>query len=568
MKKIIPALLAVVLILLIGGFYFGQTLLDRYSYSREKADLNEYYGLTGPDDVAVMLNDSFIDVHAKMLDDACYLTLTDTHELLNSRFYYSEADNCLIYTTPDTVITAEIGQPSYTASDGTDGKEKHAIARKEGENLWLLIDFVARYSDFTWELFTKPNRLRLTTEWQSFEQADITRKTSLRLLGGVKSEVMRQLERGEHVTVLEQMETWTKVCTKDAMVGYVENKRLSAPVTVEAVAPESKQPEYTSISSDQPVVLAWHAVAGAAGNDTLDELIAATNAGEKNGLNTISPTWFSLSDNEGNINSFASASYVNKAHDKGVAVWAAVDNFNGDGDAAEVLSRRAYRSRLIDRLMEESDACGLDGINVDFEGIPADSGEDYIEFIRELSIACRKKQLVLSIDNYVPMGALNDHYNRKEQGIVADYVIVMAYDEHYKGSKEAGSVASIGFVEEGIRRTVDEVPAEKVIGGIPFYTRVWATRDGSVDSDALDMNSAQEWVSQREVQLSWDEETCQNYGEFTEKDGTLRQVWMEDAESIRTKITVMGTYHIAGVAAWRLGYEKPEIWSAIAQALG
>ena len=196
---------------------------------------------------------------------------------------------------------------------------------------------------------------------------------------------------------------------------------------------------------------------------------------------------------------------------------------------------------------------------MDFELIPSSSGEDYIEFIRELGIACRKNSLVLSVDNYVPMGNLNDHYDRAEQGVVADYVIIMGYDEHYAGSSEAGSVASIGYVENGIKRTVAEVPPEKVIGGIPFYTRVWATKDGEVSSNALSMPLAQEWVEQRGITLAWDDETCQNYGELTESDGTLRQVWIEDAESIRTKISVMRNYGIAGVAAWQLGQESPDI---------
>ncbi|MCR5178473.1 MAG: chitinase, partial [Lachnospiraceae bacterium] len=163
--------------------------------------------------------------------------------------------------------------------------------------------------------------------------------------------------------------------------------------------------------------------------------------------------------------------------------------------------------------------------------------------------------------------ALNDHYDRKEQGVVADYFVVMGYDEHYKGSEEAGSVASINYVDNGIRRTVAEVPPEKVIGGMPFYTRVWATKDGNVDSDALSMKSASEWVQERGVELTWDEETCQNYGEITDSDGTLRQIWMEDAQSISTKIAVMRGYGIAGVAAWQLGFETPEIWDVISTSL-
>ncbi|MBQ3789994.1 MAG: SH3 domain-containing protein [Lachnospiraceae bacterium] len=569
MKRIIPILIAVALILIVGALYGGGQVLERYSYSREYADLNEYFGVTGDGDIPILMNNEWIDVHARMVDGGCYLRHEDVDRLLNSRFYYGRADGTLVYTTPDTIITAKLGTDEWTSAGGSSdsGREKHVIAREDGETLWILMDYVERYSDFTWALYEEPYRIRISTEWKDFEQSGITKNTSLRVLGGVKSEILRDLKKGERVAVLERMETWSRVRTDDGFTGYVENKRLSEPIKAEGVAPASKQMEYSHITRDRQIVLAWHQIAGAAGNDTLGPMIAATNAGQVNGLNTISPTWFSLADDQGGINSFASTGYVTEAHAAGLEVWGLVDNFTGEGDSTEVLKYAATRANLIANLMDQAAQYDLEGINVDFEGVPASSGEDFIEFIRELSIPCRKEGIVLSVDNYVPMGSLNDHYDRAEQGVVADYIIVMGYDEHYKGSPEAGSVASIGYVEDGIRRTVSEVPAERVIGGMPFYTRVWSTKGNEVDSSALDMKSSADWVAERGVKLAWDDETCQNYGEITDGDGTLRQVWMEDAESIRTKIAVMGTYKIAGVAGWRLGFETPDIWEVIATSL-
>ena len=186
---------------------------------------------------------------------------------------------------------------------------------------------------------------------------------------------------------------------------------------------------------------------------------------------------------------------------------------------------------------------------------------NYIEFIRELSIPCRANGIVLSVDNYVPT-EYTAHYDRAEQGIVADYVIVMGYDEHYAGSPEAGSVASIDFVEEGIERTVEQVPAHKVINAVPFYTRIWETKGAELGSQAVGMAAAEEYVRAHNIALEWDEETCQNYGEYTE-DGSLFQVWLEDERSIEVKLNIMEKYQIGGVAGWRLGFEKPEIWDVI-----
>ncbi|MDE7285599.1 MAG: chitinase, partial [Lachnospiraceae bacterium] len=321
---------------------------------------------------------------------------------------------------------------------------------------------------------------------------------------------------------------------------------------------EYEEPEYTSLTRDYKINLGWHVVAGLAGNDTLDAVTANTK-----GLNVISPTWFKLSDNEGNFTSFASQSYVDKAHGMGLEVWGLVENieYKNSIDMYAILSSTTTRAKLIDGLINTALTYGLDGINVDFEQISMDCGEHYIEFIRELSIPCRANGIVLSVDNYVPTG-YTDHYNRQEQGVVADYVIIMGYDEHYAGSPEAGSVASINFVEEGIEKTVSQVPASKVINAVPFYTRIWETKDGALDSQAVGMEMAEEYVNAHNIQTEWNDETCQNYGEYTEG-GSLYQIWLEDESSMEVKLNIMEKYQIGGVACWRLGFEKPEIWDII-----
>lgn len=568
MKKAIPVLIAVALILLVGGFYAGQQLLEKYSYSSERADAAEYFGVRDDADVPILMAHELIEAHARLFDGHCYMTAADVDAILCSRFYAGEADQMLIYTMPTEMVYTRIGEKTWESTDGSSGTLDCPIARMENDTLYIALDYVQRFANFDYMLYRDPNRMLLFTEWVPEKRAPVNKDTSVRVRGGVKSEILTDLEKGDQVEILEELENWSKVQTEDGFIGYVENKRLSDPIEYQRIQSSPVEiPEYTSISKPYQINMVWHLVAGKSGNSTVESLVAATNAGAEGGLNTISPTWFCLSDDEGGITSFAEESYVNFAHSKGLEVWGMVDNFTGEGDGVKVLAHLTYRKALIDALIDEAQRVGLDGINVDFEAVPSSSGEDFIEFIRELSIACRKNKLVLSVDNYVPMGSLNDHYDRAEQGVVADYVIVMGYDEHYKGSPEAGSVASIGYVEDGIRRTVAEVPASKVIGGMPFYTRVWATSNGEIDSSALGMADAAQWVKDRGLTLTWDETTCQNYGEFKEKDGTLRQIWMEDAESIRTKVTVMETYDIAGVAAWQLGYETPDVWDVITAAM-
>ena len=303
--------------------------------------------------------------------------------------------------------------------------------------------------------------------------------------------------------------------------------------------------------------MAWHGVGSKEGNETLDAMLSQTK-----GVNVISPTWFTLVGNEGDFSSFATQSYVDKAHDRGIEVWALVGNVESvDVDMYEVLAGTTNRTHLIEGLINTALEYNLDGLNIDFENISLDAGEPFVEFIRELSIPCREHGIVLSVDNYVPMGH-TDHYNRAEQGLVADYVVIMGYDEHYSGSDEAGSVASISFVERGISDTVEQVPAEKVINGIPFYTRIWETAGTNISSQAVGMEMAQAYIREHGITTRWDEETCQNYGEFQSGD-SFCQVWLEDAESIRVKLNIMQKYEIAGVAEWKLGFEEPSVWDVI-----
>ena len=247
----------------------------------------------------------------------------------------------------------------------------------------------------------------------------------------------------------------------------------------------------------------------------------------------------------------------------GMEVWALIDNFDKDVSTYQTLSKTTSRTNLIRNLMTQVLKYDIDGINVDFEDVSYDAGEPFVQFLRELSIECRKEGIVLSVDNYVPR-EYTAHYNRKEQGIVADYVIIMGYDEHWGGGGVAGSVASIGFVEDGIAQTVADVPANKVINALPFYTRVWKTKGDSVTSEAIDMETAQNFIKNNGVNMSWDPQTAQNYGEV-EKGNTLYQIWMEDKDSIEAKLAVMRKYNIGGVAAWKLGYETPDIWDMIAK---
>jgi spore germination protein YaaH len=418
------------------------------------------------------------------------------------------------------------------------------------------MDFVSQYADFLSAVYDAPARVQIYLQSETKEIAKIGKDTAIRYQGGVKSEVLKDLKKGDKVYVLEQMETWAKVKSEDSVIGYVENKRLKDMADEQIVLPgEYAAPVYTSISKDYPINLVWHQVTNVAANAEVDDLLANAK-----GLTTISPTWYFLNDNYGNFTSIADQSYVDNMHARGLEVWALIDNFTNEVDIAQILSTTTNRKTLINNLIQTTLAYNIDGINIDFEEVPQEAGEDYVQFLRELSIPCRQNGIVLSVDNYVPT-EYTAHYGRAQQGEVIDYFIIMGYDEHYGGSSQAGSVASYGYVKAGIENTIKDVPASKVINAVPFYTRLWKIADG-VSSEALAMAGGENILAQYGVTATWDEETQQNFAQF-EADGATYQIWLEDERSLAAKLELMSGYRLAGVAAWKLGLEKASAWDAI-----
>lgn len=566
MKKVIPVLVAIVLIIIVGGVAFGSQIIERYTYSREKADLYEYFHIVKEEEVPIVLQDELLSVKALMQGGVCYFDLDTVHTYFNDRFYVDKTEQLLLYTTPTEIIRTNIGTSEYQV-DGESSEAGYTLsfARGQGDSVtyYIAVDFVQQYTNFSYEIFEGPNHMQVYTQWPARQVAEIKADTNVRLLGGVKSPILRSIAEGEQVVILEKMETWCKVKTDDAFIGYVENKYLEneredTPQPAAGHIP----PEYTSLTKEEKICLGWHAIYGESGNSTLDEVIANSSS-----MTVIAPTWFSINSNSGTIRSFAQQSYVNRAHDKGLEVWGVVDDFNFKNESQEdidmtvILSATTTRTYLIDQIMQAAEDCGMDGINIDFENISEKSGEAFVQFLRELSIRCRKQGLVLSVDNYVPYH-FNSYYDLEEQGVVVDYVIIMGYDEHWAGSQEAGSVASLGYVKYGIEKAGETVPYNKLVNALPFYTRLWRTEGTTVTSEAYPMTSVDRVLSDYKMDSRWDEATSQNYAEAASGD-VLYQMWIEDSQSIGAKLTLMQGYDLGGVAAWRLGYEPAVVWDLI-----
>ena len=562
----------------------------RYGSSNERADLEQYYGIGADDEFAVVIDNEVVGAESetsdgqespapgRIFDGEYYIEYSVVRDQINKRFYWDPNEKVMLYTLPGGNVTVQADSREYTEISESKS-EDYVILKTEGSTAYIALPFIQAYTNMEYSVYDAPNRAVITSEWGEIETALIRHDTQVRYRGGVKSPILKEVSKSDKVTVLEDEDDWMKVATEDGVIGYVKTNALKNRKT-ETISREFEEPVYTNISKDQTINLAWHNVSNADANNYVSQMLAETK-----GLTTIAPTWFSIADTEGNMTSLGSADYVSYAHQSGLEVWAVLRDFHGGinsyDETCEVLSYTSRRTRLIDQVIAAAQELGVDGINLDFELISTQCGEHYVQFVRELSVRCRQNGLVFSVDNYVPQ-PYNEHYDLEEQGTVADYVIIMGYDEHTDSSYEAGSVASLGYVEQGIADALEKVPETKLIAGIPFYTRLWfetpkteeelaaeagteaASYPNKISSEALGMDEAQEALTNAGVQAQWDDNTRQNYAEW-EADGGTYKIWLEDNQSLEEKLKVISDNDLAGVAEWRLGWENASVWDLILQ---
>lgn len=564
-KQISPIMIALVIgIFMVAAFIIGR-IIDKNTPSKtyvSEDEINKLFNLSsdskdGKENISIVLQDEISDKNAFREDDTIYLELGFVQKYFNSRFYWDNNENILLYTTPTDVIKADVGSREYYETKSKTATD-YVIVKTDGTNVYVALDFVKLYSNIQYSYYKNPSRLYVTYKWGDTSAAKAKVKARLRIGAGIKKDIITDVKKDSKVTIIKKKGGWSKVSTEEGYIGYIKNSDITSPQKTTLKNDEYTEPQYTSINKNHTISMGWHMIVSQSDNNKLLDVTTNTK-----GMNVISPTWFRVSDNNGTLSSLADANYVNRAHQLGMEVWAMVDDQSSDSKNDQVLTFTSKRENMINQLISSAIQYNLDGINVDFEYITADIAQDYIQFLRELSVKCRNNGIVLSVDDKVPI-ASNQYYDRREQGVIADYVVIMGYDEHWGTDSGAGSVASLSWVKEGVENTLKEVDSSKIILAIPFYTRIWAERaDGSLDSfQSAGMQDAENYIAQNGAQKNWLSDLGQNYAEYSANDLVYR-IWCEDAASIEQKVKLLGDYKLAGVSAWRLGFETPDIWNTI-----
>lgn len=568
-KQILPVLIIIALILLVILFMVGSKLIEKYTPTKEHMDLTEYYNITEESQVAITLNHTVLENHATLIDGHVYLDYNFVHDVLNSRFYWDANENILLYTTAEDIVSAVTAATSYNIGKSSIDYGR-AVVKATGESAWVDLEFVKTYSDFTYSYYESPSRLVINNEWKEITVSTLKKDTEVRVKGGIKSPILSDVKKGDVLTILEEDETWTKVCTADGITGYVKSSFVKNTDTKTLVS-ESEPETFHHITSDKPISLLWHPVYNKSGNNDITSILSETK-----GVTVMCPSWFKLKDNNGNLTGYASNDYVNYCHNNGVEVWGMVKNLDLDSEDIDInyiLTHTSVRQNLVNQIIAQALQYNLDGINIDFEQLSeSEIGDGYIQFLRELSIKCENNDIVLSTAVYTP-APYNNVYKYGEQTDFVDYIAIMTYDQHWGQQSGEGSVAALNWVEECINNTIHEgVPAEQILLGVPFYTRLWKLTPTSDESateltyqitrENLGLTSGKKWMENNISEPVWLEDCGQWYGEL-QQDGVIYKMWLEDSDSIEKKLALLQKYKLAGAAFWSSALDNTSIWEII-----
>ena len=551
-KGIIIAAAVAGLVVIVAAMF----VIVRYTPTKEKMSGYKYFDIDmNTDKVLVMIDgESYPDTGIN-IDGRLYLPQEFIADNINVGFYYDKESDATLYSDTSYIYAFKKNQNDYSDDTGKTYTMDYSVIRDVDGECFIAWDYVAERTDCEYQYASEPDRLNVTLKRDAKQCVTAGKKAAVRYRGGIKSPVLEYVSKGDRLEYVDDIDEWIKVTTVSGYTGYVKKSEVSD--TFEYVREQKAVEEHNFLLKNEKITLAWFQVSGTAGNSSIDNNISTIS-----GVNVIAPTWYSVTDASGNMSSYASADFVSKMHQRGIDVWALVSDFDTNVDFAQLYSSKAARTNMVNKLVGEAKSYGFDGINLDYENIKSAYAKDYLQFVRELSVACERNGIVLSTDNYKPE-AYNRCYNLKEQSRFVDYVIVMAYDEHYAGT-DAGSVASLPFVKEAVEDTVQLVGKEHVIAGIPFYTRIWTTTDGNTTSRAVGMQAAIDQLNSDGQVALWNDDCGQYVASYTVGSST-RQIWFEEEKSIEAKMQVIQQENTAGVACWKLGLEKSTVWSVISQ---
>ena len=389
----------------------------------------------------------------------------------------------------------------------------------------------------------------------------INKETFLYKYNSIEGDKTKVVILDEEFTISKASDDWYYGYNENFEYGYIKKDDLKNVIEVK------KGKKLTSSNKDK-IIMTWEQIYSYSNSRTINEI---------EGVNVISPTWYKLTSDSGDFSSIASENYINSARDNNYKIWPLVSNTFGDIEmTSRFLNNSNSRKLFIENLLIEFEKYEFDGINIDFENIYMKDKDKFTQFISELSYEFSKKNIIISVDVTVMDGSENWSlcYDRLRISELADYLVIMTYDEHWASSKKSGSVASYNWVKNSLNKIIKTVDSRKIIMGIPLFTRIWyevpsttVVNQMNVTSKTITLKGQRNLLNDIDVKPIWDDEAKQFFISYI-KDSKVKKVWLEEEMSIKEKAKLVNNLNLAGVAMWSKGFETENIWKVISDEVG
>lgn len=550
---------AIVVLVLIGlalGIWIGWM-----QFAPNKSHVQPDYG----DPYALFYEGVRLEQNAMMDGDELKLPLSALEEVFDENLIrYEEASGSIIMTTADHVLRMKTDE--LTATLNSKPYELHVAAEKKGDDVYLPAAPLTQLYGLQVEYQAASGTVTLMQAGDQIDRAkpaSSSKGVAIRTKPSIKAPIVEQVAGDEVVKQWQQEnEHWAVVQGPNGAVGYAKLSQLQTAEGQTVPMPEQPKPFEAPSLEGGKINLTWEAV--------YDNPTNTTKIGDMPGVNVVSPTWFELQNGQGDIRSKADAKYVAWAHNRGMQVWALFSNGFEQERTTEALATVETRFKMIQQILAFAQLYDLQGINVDFENVNVSDKENLVQFVRELTPLLHEQGLVVSID-VTPKSTSTTwsmFLDRVALGKTVDYMMLMAYDEHWASSPTAGSVASLPWTEQSLTRILneDKVPAQKIVLAMPLYTRLWTEKDGKVSSKAIGMDKVASIIKDQKLTPKLDEASGQNYVEYKEGDARQR-IWIEDDVSLKARIAIAQQYGLAGVATWQRAFQGGSVWTTIDNAL-
>ncbi|MDO5040909.1 MAG: glycosyl hydrolase family 18 protein [Peptoniphilus sp.] len=493
----------------------------------------------------------------KRNDGMYFLSFDYIKEHLDEDAYYDENEKTVILVNDAGTKRIKLDSTEYDLN-GQKLELRQPATEEKGEIFLPIESFIYDYP-VSLRFVNDKNLLLLDFEDVEYAKGISTGDgLNMREKDSVKSPIVSILKDKEEVYVYGEIGDFYKVRQINGYMGYIQKDLL------EVYFPENRFETEKNEKKEavEPLNLTWDYTYGVQSDESVE------NIKNIQGLDVVCPTWFSISDTDGNITDRGNYAYVNAYANLGIDVWGYLDNSFDPQITHDVLMSSSKRAKVINKTFNLVKRYNLKGINVDFEHVNIEDRDLITQFVRELAGVFKTEGLIVSVDvtPQISGDVQKEPYDRKELAKICDYVMVMAYDQHWATSDKAGSVAEYTWVEGNVNNLFRSIPADKFILCVPFYSRLWEESGGNLTSSAISMGRVREIISSKGLTPTWDDEIKQSYVEYSEN-GKNYKMWIENANSIEWKAKLVNKYNLRGIASWQKGFETSDVWKVISDVL-